>query len=60
MSVRNVLNGTIKVGGDGSMPVEPVVPEDLEVTSLQTKSIILLPVDDIEPAHLNASGIIVP
>ena len=31
MSVRNILDGTIKVGGDGSMPVEPVIPEKLVI-----------------------------
>ena len=36
MSVRNILDGTIKVGsGGGSMPVEPEIPENLQVTTVK-------------------------
>ena len=38
MSVRNILDGTIKVGGDGSMPVEPEIPENLQVTTLKASA----------------------
>ena len=35
MSVRNILDGTIKVGSGGSMPVEPEIPENLQVATLK-------------------------
>ena len=36
MSVRNILDGTIKVGSGGEvMPVEPEIPENLQVTSVK-------------------------
>ena len=35
MSVRNILDGTIKVGSGGDMPVEPEIPENLEVSTLK-------------------------
>ena len=34
MSVRNILDGTIKVGGE-VMPVEPEIPENLQVVTLK-------------------------
>ena len=34
MSVRNILDGTIKVGSGGDMPVEPVIPEELTLKKL--------------------------
>ena len=41
MSVRNILDGTIKVGGDGSMPVEPVIPENLEVKTVKASGNVM-------------------
>ena len=34
MSVRNILDGTIKVGSGEVMPVEPEIPEELELKKL--------------------------
>ena len=35
MSVRNILDGTIKVGSGEVMPVEPEIPENLQVVTLK-------------------------
>ena len=39
MSVRNILDGTIKVGGE-VMPVEPEIPENLQVTTLKASDYV--------------------
>ena len=38
MSVRNILDGTIKVGSGEVMPVEPEIPENLEVNTLNASN----------------------
>ena len=39
MSVRNILDGTIKVGGE-VMPVEPEIPANLQVTTLKASDYV--------------------
>ena len=41
MSVRNILDGTIKVGSGGDMPVEPEIPEDLEVKTVKASGNVM-------------------
>ena len=55
MSVRNILDGTIKVGGDGSMPVEPVIPKDLTVDNLNTDGVRAV---TVETENLSVTGTI--
>ena len=40
MSVRNILDGTIKVGSGEVMPVEPEIPENLQVTTLKASDYV--------------------
>ena len=41
MSVRNILDGTIKVGSGEVMPVEPEIPENLQVTTLKASQSVM-------------------
>ena len=40
MSVRNILDGTIKVGSGEVMPVEPEIPENLQVNTLKASDYV--------------------
>ena len=54
MSVRNILDGTIKVGS-GDMPVEPVIPKDLTVDNLNTDGVRAV---TVETENLSVTGTI--
>ena len=49
MSVRNILDGTIKVGSGEVMPVEPEIPENLTLKSLSA--------DRVETSSISTVGI---